>query len=115
MGPHLQTGVDLAIEHRFCGVSFWRFGRVLHWREGESLAFSDISVRGAQTGFPHVFFVNVGPNPRHTQHTLLTIRVRGHWTARWMPRYFTELWLRLVCLWHARLLSKALCCKSPVP
>ena len=107
MGPRLERGVDLAIEHRFAGVAFWRFGRVLRWREGESLAFSDISAGGERTGFPHVFFVKVGAHPQCAAHTLLAIRVRGRWTARWIPHPLAWLWLRFICVWHARLLKRA--------
>ena len=101
----LKQGVALALEHCAFGVTFWRFGKLLRWHEGEGYALSDLSARGCQQGFPHVFFVGVttdGPDK-----TRLTVRVRGKWTARFTPRWLARCWLRYVCHEHARLLRRA--------
>lgn len=105
LNPPLKHGAALALEHGAFGVTFWRFGRLLKWREGECYAFSDLSARGCRHGFPHVFFVRVtadGPGK-----TRLEVRVRGKWTARLTPGWLARCWLRYVCLEHARLLRRA--------
>jgi hypothetical protein len=107
LGPALRPGVQLVLEHCAFGVRFPRFGRLLRWDEGHGYAFSDLSARGPTRGFPHVFFVSVTP-AGGTEHTRLTVRVRGKWTARFVPLWAGRWWLRYVCKEHARLLRAAL-------
>jgi len=104
LGTARRPGVELALEHRAFGVTLWRFGRLLNWRDGAGYAFSDLSARGPRRGFPHVFFVSVEQTEAGTR---LLIRVRGKWTARWLPRPLVRLWLWYVCHDHARLLRAA--------
>jgi hypothetical protein len=102
LGPRLKRGVGLALEHRAFGLRFWRFGRLLTWKEGQGYAFSDLSARGPRRGFPHVFFVSLLSVA--SSRTCLRIEVRGRWTARWLPLWASRCWLRFVCREHAQLL-----------
>jgi hypothetical protein len=106
LGPRLEAGASLVLEHRAFGFTFPRFGRLLRWDEGRGYAFSDLSARGPGRGFPHCFFVTVEPG--EAARTWLRVRVRGRWTARWLPPGFGRWWLRYVCAEHARLLRTAL-------
>jgi hypothetical protein len=109
LGPELRPGAALALEHRAFGRTFLRFGQLLSWREGQGYAFSDLSARGKARGFPHVFSILVGPaDARPLNSTRLAIKVRGRWTARWVPRWAAGRWLRGVAAEHARLLQVAL-------
>jgi hypothetical protein len=111
-----RVGVDLVLHHNVFGLRFLRFGRILSWREGKSYAFSDLSRHdrpregrrhcGPWQGFPHVFFVEIVP--QGADRCQLVITVRGKWTSRLMPVVVAPLWLRWVCIEHARLLMKAL-------
>jgi hypothetical protein len=108
LGPVLKPGVELVLEHCAFGIWFRRFGRLLRWQEGQGYAFSDLSARGPSQGFPHAFFVTVAPaGPGQTEQTRLTVRVRGKWTARLVPLWLGQWWLRYVCSEHARLLRAA--------
>jgi hypothetical protein len=105
------VGVDLTLSHNALGWRFLRFGRILSWRENSGYTFSDHSARGPRTGFPHVFQVQIEPLPGPPDGlpmSRLTIRVRGRWTSRLVPVWLGRLWIRLVCLEHARLLRKGL-------
>lgn len=105
------TGVDLTLSHNAFGWRFLRFGRILAWRENCGYTFSDLSARGTRAGFPHVFKVQIEPLPGPQDSpsmSRLTIRVRGLWTSRLVPVWLGRLWIRLVCLEHARLLRKGL-------
>jgi len=106
LGPRLDAGASLVLEHRVFGLTFLRFGRLLQWDEGRGYAFSDLSARGPGRGFPHAFFVTVGPG--EGGRTRLRVRVRGRWTAHWLPLGLGQWWLRYVCAEHARLLRAAL-------
>jgi hypothetical protein len=106
LGPRLEAGTALVLEHRAFGFTFLRFGRLLRWDEGRGYAFSDLSARGPGRGFPHAFFVTVEPG--EGARTRLRVRVRGRWTARWLPPALGQWWLRYVCAEHARLLRAAL-------
>lgn len=108
MRPSPAVGVHLALAHRVLGLEIMRFGKLLRWREGQGYAFSDLSSRGPNVGFPHVFFVDVTPSPTDPASSRLTIQVKGKWTARWLPAPLIQLWLRTVCHLHARLLRVAL-------
>jgi hypothetical protein len=105
------VGVDLVLSHNALGFRFLRFGRILAWREESGYTFSDLSARGPRTGFPHVFQVQVEPlaGPESTPvMSRLTVHVRGRWTSRLVPVWIGRLWIRLICLEHARLLRKGL-------
>jgi hypothetical protein len=105
------VGVDLKLSHNAFGRRFLRFGRILAWRENSGYTFSDLSPRGPRTGFPHVFQVQIEPlyvPPDGPPMSRLMIRVRGRWTSRLIPVWIGRLWIRLVCLEHARLLRKGL-------
>jgi hypothetical protein len=104
-----DVGVHLALRHNACGWRFWRFGKILRWREGSEVAFSDLSRHGRRCGFPHIFFIHLRPeNHALKPRTVLTIRVRGKWTSHFVPVAVGRFWIWLVCRDHARLLGKAL-------
>ena len=98
-------GVDLVLSHNALGRRFFRFGKIIGWREGVGYTFSDLSPRGPRVGFPHVFMVKIEPIEQHSR---LTICIRGRWTSRVAPVWLGRLWIRLVCREHARLLRKGL-------
>jgi hypothetical protein len=102
LGKTLTPGVHLALEHCAFGITLWRFGKLLNWREGHGFAFSDLSARGPRHGFPHVFFVKV--LQLDAERTCLQVTVRGKWTAPWVPHWLRRCWLTYVCREHARLL-----------
>jgi len=98
--PVRQVGTAIRIEH---GVGpfllLMRVGRVLRWDEGVGYSFSDLSARGRGVGFPHVYeysIRSIGPNA-----TCLTVRVKGRWTARWVPLPVVRAWLHWVMSWAA--------------
>jgi hypothetical protein len=108
-GARPAAGVGLALEHRAFGARLWRVGRWLTWREGHGYAFSDLSRRNRQQGFPHVFFVDVAPLAAAggvNAWSRVTMTVRGKWTAP-IPSRVGMLWLRYVVAEHARLLGRA--------
>jgi hypothetical protein len=86
-----QAGDTFIIEHRVCSIGPDRLSRVLRWREGHGYAVSDLSRRGVHVGFPHVCEYDV--RSINAQASLLTIAVRGRWTARFLPRPLIKLWL----------------------
>jgi hypothetical protein len=107
------AGVDLVLSHNALGWRFLRFGRIVAWRENVGYTFSDLSQRGPQTGFPHVFIVKIEEclrkpmtGPKETSR--LTIQIRGQWTSRLAPVWLGRAWVWLVCREHARLLRKGL-------
>ena len=106
MRPEPAAGVHLVLRHNVFGFRFLRFGKILQWDEGRRYAFSDLSSRGKQHGFPHLFFVDV--EPVGPQQTRLTVRVRGKWTTWLVPMCLVRLWLTWVVREHARLLVKVL-------
>ena len=85
------VGTGLVIEHRFLGIGPDRRSRILRWKEGEGYAVSDLSRLGNQCGFPHVCVYEINTNSVTTSRLLVS--VRGKWTATWMPRWATRLWL----------------------
>ena len=106
--PALGLEGGFVLVHRVLGVRFRRRGRLLRFEEGRGFAFSDLSARGPDRGFPHVFVFTVEPLvgelwPR----TRLGIEVKGKWTARWIPRRVVRQWLLAVAREHARLLGEA--------
>lgn len=84
-------GARLAISHRVLGLGPDRVGRVLRWREGESLVISDLSRRGVDRAFPHVCSYRVEPDGEGASR--LVLGVRGKWTARWVPRTLVRAWV----------------------
>lgn len=105
------VGVDLVLSHNAFGRRFLRFGKVIAWREGEGYTFSDLSPRGPQRGFPHVFMIRLEaltPPDDPMPLTRLTIHVRGRWTSRLVPVWAGRLWVWLVFREHARLLRKGI-------
>lgn len=89
-----RRGARLQLSHRFGCFRVERVGRILLWREGEGFAFSDLSRRGRGRGFPHVLILHVQPvgPTRSTLH----LRVRGRWTAGWVPLLARRAWLSWV-------------------
>ena len=109
MRKPLKPGDHLAIEHGLLGVSFFRFGRLLGWSEGNGYSFSDLSARGPRCGFPHIFEVAVETDresPREC--SKLRIEVKGRWTARLVPIALRDWWLNFTCRRHLRLLHRKL-------
>ncbi len=89
-----QAGARLRLSHRYAGFHVVRVGRILWWREGEGFAFSDLSVKGPQHGFPHVFVLRVEAIDH--DHSKLHVVVRGKWTAMWVPPWARWAWLSWV-------------------
>ncbi|MCE9591512.1 MAG: hypothetical protein K8S99_13415 [Planctomycetes bacterium] len=94
-GP-LRAGSPMRIGHGYFGIRLTRRGRVLRWEEGVGYAFSDLSLRGPGVGFPHIYEYRIVPTGAAT--CLMVIRVRGKWTARFIPRPLVKLWLGWVTL-----------------
>lgn len=94
-GRRLDTlpprGTRLLIGHGLGWTWFERVGTMLYVREGRGFAFSDLSSRGCNAGFPHVYAYTVEPCGEGV--CVLRLRVRGRWSARWMPRGLVVLWL----------------------
>jgi hypothetical protein len=93
LGPDAATprGAVLRISHRLLGIGPDRTGRIVRWREGKELAFSDLSRRGRDIGFPHICGYRLeatGP-----ERSRLTSYAIGRWTATWMPRWLVRAWL----------------------
>lgn len=93
-------GAELVISHRLLGIGPDRVGRVLTWREGRGYAFSDLSRRGRNTGFPHICWYDL--RPAGDDCSVLTIGARGIWTARVVPPVFVRWWLGFVLRETAR-------------
>jgi hypothetical protein len=106
MSRQLTKGADLALEHSAFGCRFFRFGRLLRFQSHCGYTFSDISRHGCRVGFPHVFMIDVESSD--VASTILSVEVRGRWTARWVPVTLGKLWLKFVCREHERLLRTAL-------
>ena len=86
-----RAGAKLTLCHRYAGLRAERVGRILIWREGDGYSFSDLSLRGPRSGFPHVFSYRV--EAAGEQACRLHIRVSGLWTSRYVPRWIARLWL----------------------
>jgi hypothetical protein len=107
-GRELKPGVELAIEHVAFGITFFRFGKLLTWRDGCGYSFSDLSRKGALGFFPHVFDFAVEPGEAGAGGSRLIVSVRGKWTSRRWPRWLGLIWFRYVGREHARMLRAAL-------
>lgn len=84
----------ITIRHGFGGLGFDRVGRVLRCDRARGVTFSDLSRRGARHGFPHVLKYRV--EPVGPGRCVLSLTVRGRWTARLSGRQMARLWNRLV-------------------
>jgi len=106
----IENEQKIILEHEVLGYRFLRFGKILYWDEGYGYAFSDISSRGSNKGFPHVFYINITSENEET--SKLNIRVRGKWTDKWIPKFLRNLWLRNICREHSLLLLNYLSMQS---
>lgn len=79
-----QPHADLLIRHRLLGFGPDRVGGMLMLAEGEGFAVSDLSRRGVRVGFPHVCTFHL--SPLGSGASLITVGVRGRWTAPCVPR-----------------------------
>jgi hypothetical protein len=91
-GGQLRQGAALSLVHRYAFISIRRRGRICWWREGVGYSFSDLSLRGARRGFPHIlsYRIEQATEPKACR---LIIRVRGRWTAEFVPRSLARIWL----------------------
>ncbi|MEM9414781.1 MAG: hypothetical protein AAGA29_04795 [Planctomycetota bacterium] len=101
-------GTRLRIGHGVGWTWFERVGTMLYVKDGKGFAFSDLSQRGRAVGFPHVYRYLLEPCGEHA--CVLRLRVRGRWSARWLPRGVVVCWLYWVMfqagwLMRARLMS----------
>lgn len=94
--PAPAAGVSFALEHRFLGVRVTRTGRILRWQDGRGYAFSDLSTRNPTSGFPHIYSMDITPTGQ--RRCQLGLRVSGRWTARFLGRTITRIWLGWVFL-----------------
>ena len=79
------------LDHRFGFFRVSRVGRVLHWTEGRSYSFSDLSRRGPRAGFPHIYVYEIVPVS--SDRCRFRLAVRGLWTACFIPPPLARLWL----------------------
>lgn len=100
------AGVDVVLHHNAFGRRFDRFGRILWWREGEGFAVSDLSSRGDDRGFPHIFEYRIEHDTDGK--TALHVIVTGRWTSRFVPAVLGRWWIAAVCRYHAMLLRHGL-------
>jgi hypothetical protein len=91
-----RAGATFTLEHGLLGLRLTRAGRVLHWHEGRSYAFSDLSRRDSRKGFPHVYIYTL--TPLETGRCSFRLEVRGRWTARFLGRPLVRLWLGWILL-----------------
>jgi len=94
-GNRLDTlpprGTALRIGHGIGFTWFERVGTLIRVKPGEAFAFTDLSARGRNTGFPHLYRYTLTPIDDRACELKLT--VRGRWSARWMPRAIVLAWL----------------------
>jgi len=89
--PRPREGVAFRLIHGVGPFRLTRVGRILKWREGYGYAFSDLSTRGVQHGFPHIYEYELSDADNGS--CRVAIIVRGRWTARWIPRLVVRAWL----------------------
>jgi hypothetical protein len=89
-----RQGASIQITHRFFLFRVRRVGRICRWSEGVGYAFSDLSARNPQFGFPHIFSYRIHPLSPITCN--IEIRVSGKWTSTLLPRWLVWLWLRWI-------------------
>jgi hypothetical protein len=90
-GGVVRQGARLRMLHAFAGISAERTGRILRWREGEGFTFSDLSLKGPHSGFPHVLSLRIESVDADV--SVVHVCVRGRWTARWIPAFARRIWL----------------------
>ena len=90
-GGVARGGAALRITHRFFIFQVERVGRICGWKELAGYSFSDLSAADPRRGFPHIFSYKIEPVSDGL--CKLHIRVRGKWTAKWLPRWIVRLWL----------------------
>jgi hypothetical protein len=92
----MRVGSRILIKHAFLTFRTLRRGRVMKWRDGIGYAFTDLCMRDPRVAFPHSYEYLLGPHAEGW--SAVTIRVRGRWTARFLPRFAVRLWLRWVMM-----------------
>ena len=95
-GPCPRAGQSFRLEHGLAGLSLTRVGRIVHWHEGRSYAFGDLSRRDPRKGFPHVYIYAL--TPLGSDRCRFRLEVRGRWTARFLGRPLVRLWLAVILL-----------------
>ena len=107
-GNRLETmpprGTAIRIGHGIGFTWFDRVGTIVRVVPGEGFAFTDLSQRGRNAGFPHLYKYTL--KPLGDDACELTLSVRGRWSARWLPRAAVRAWLGWVMLqahWSLRL------------
>lgn len=107
-GDRLDTlppcGTAIRLGHGIGLTWFDRVGTLLRIVPGKSIAFTDLSKRGRNIGFPHLYHYTLTPHNEQTCE--LTLAVRGRWSARWMPRADVRAWLAWVLIqarWSLRM------------
>jgi hypothetical protein len=90
----VRPGAALEIDHRFGPFAVTRVGRILQWRENVGYSFSDLSSADPRAAFPHVYRYRL--TATGSSSCDLEVLVAGRWTASWLPRVLTTLWLRWV-------------------
>lgn len=84
-------GTALRIGHGIGFTWFDRHGTLIRHKPGQGFAFTDLSPRGRNAGFPHVYKYQLTTISESTCEFKLT--VRGKWSARWLPRAVVYAWL----------------------
>lgn len=84
-------GTRLRIGHGIGFTWFDRVGTLIRHKPGQCFAFTDLSPRGPNAGFPHVYKYTLTPISEQSCEIKLT--VRGKWSARWLPRPIVYAWL----------------------
>lgn len=93
-GPDGQPALRsrLRIRHRLLSLSVMRVGRLL-WRDSRrGFGFSDLSARDPRRGFPHTCHYRLSEDA--AGRGVVTIGIRGRWTARVWPRWAAALYIR---------------------
>ncbi|MCI0651359.1 MAG: SRPBCC family protein [Planctomycetes bacterium] len=88
--PGPAAGARFVLVHRVGFVTIRRRGRILRWQPGRGFAFSDLSARGPQAGFPHAIEYRV--LPAGERRSRIEIHVRGRWTLRAIPLVLARTW-----------------------
>ncbi len=86
-----KPGTPFILRHGWGPFRVDRAGRILEWTDGRGYTFSDISLRGMTTGFPHVLVYRLEDRD---EGSILSVEVRGKWTLSWVPRLLVLGWLR---------------------
>lgn len=84
-GTKIRTGHGISV------TFFDRVGTMTRVVPNQTIAFTDLSKRGPNVGFPHVYKYELIPLSEHRCELKLT--ARGRWSARWMPRGLVHAWL----------------------